>query len=83
MTEWDICFLYRQAKDKTKQIGVLEELTCQSRLEIIAILLHNKETVPRREMEKLYKRMDDLSEKISVLEKEYREIVRALNGGGK
>lgn len=83
MTEWDICFLYRQAKDKAKQIGVLEELTCQSRFEIIAILLHNNETLPRREIEKLYKRMDELTEEISVLEKEYREIVRALNGGGK
>lgn len=81
MSEWDICCLYRQAKDKGKQIQVLEELTCRSRLEIIAILLRNDEVLPRREMEKLYKRMDDLTEKISVLEKEYREIVWALNGG--
>lgn len=83
MSEWDICFMYRQAKDKGKQLKILEELTGNSRIEIIAILLHNNEEIPRREIERLYKRLDELTEEISVLEKEYRGIVRALNSGGK
>lgn len=81
MSEWDICFLYRQAKDKGRQLQILEELTCNSRIEIIAVLLRNNEEIPHREIERLYKRLDKLTEEISVLEKEYREIVLALNGG--
>ena len=54
-----------------------------SRIEIIKILVRNGETLPSRAINQLYKRLDALEAQISEREKEYREIVQALNGGKK
>lgn len=53
------------------------------RIEIIKILVRNGETLPSRAINQLYKRLDALEAQISEREKEYREIVQALNGGKK
>lgn len=39
--------------------------------------------LPSRAISQLYKRLDALEAQISEREKEYKEIVRALNGGEK
>ena len=55
MTENEICGSYRRAKNQTEQIKILTELTCKSRLEIIAILVKNREELPKRITDGLYK----------------------------
>lgn len=83
MKESEICSSYRRAKNQNEQIKILTELTCKSRLEIIAILMRNGENLPSRVINQLYKRLDALENQISEREKEYREIVQVLNGGKK
>lgn len=80
MTESEICGSYRRAKNQTEQVKILTELTCKSRLEIIAILVRNGEELPKRIIDGLYKRMDALESEIQTREREYREIANALNG---
>lgn len=79
MKDIEICGLYRRAKNQTTQIKILTELTCKSRLEIIGILVRGGEQLPKRVEDGLYKRLDVLDEEIGEREREYREILKALN----
>ena len=88
MTEREICLSYREAKNRDTQLQVLAELNSMSRVRIIGILVKNGEKVsdkvtklPSRVINQLYKRLDVLDAQISEREREYREIVQALNGG--
>lgn len=83
MTEREICLMYREARNQNTQLQVLAELNDVSRNEIIRILVKNGEKLPSRAINQLYKRLDVLEAQISEREKEYREIVRALNGSEK
>lgn len=83
MTEREICIMYRGAKNQNAQIQILADLSSTSRIEIIKILVRNGEKLPSRAINQLYKRLDALETQISEREKEYREIVQALNGGKK
>ena len=75
--------MYREAKNQNTQIQILADLSGMSRIEIIKILVRNGEKLPSRAINQLYKRLDTLEAQISEREKEYREIVQALNGGKK
>ena len=75
--------MYREAKNQNAQIQILADLSSMSRIEIIKILVRNGEKLPSRVINQLYKRLDVLEAQISEREKEYREIVRTLNGSGK
>lgn len=75
--------MYRGAKNQNAQIQILADLSSMSRIEIIKILVRNGEKLPSRAINQLYKRLDALEAQISEREKEYREIVQALNGGKK
>ena len=83
MTEREICIMYREARNQNTQLQVLAELNDVSRNEIIRILVKNGEKLPSRVINQLYKRLDVLEAQIFEREKEYREIVRALNGSEK
>ena len=83
MTEREICIMYREARNQNTQLQILAELNDVSRNEIIRILVKNGEKLPSRAINQLYKRLDVLEAQISEREKEYKEIVRALNGGEK
>lgn len=83
MTEREICIMYREARNQNTQLQVLAELNDVSRNEIIRILVKNGEKLPSRAINQLYKRLDVLEAQISEREKEYKEIVQALNGGEK
>lgn len=83
MTEREICIMYREAKNQNAQIQILADLSSVNRLEIIKILVRNGEKLPTRAINQLYKRLDALDAQISEREKEYREIMKALNGGKK
>lgn len=75
--------MYREARNQNSQLQILAELNGVSRNEIIRILVKNGEKLPSRAISQLYKRLDALEAQISEREKEYKEIVRALNGGEK
>lgn len=81
MTEKEICRRYRNAKNQSAQLQILAELNSVSRTEIIRILVKNGEKLPAREISRLYKRLDVLNEQIAEKEREYREIIQALNMG--
>ena len=83
MTEREICIMYRGVKNQNAQIQILSDLNSMNRIEIIKILVRNGEKLPSRAINQLYKRLDALEAQISEREKEYREIVQALNGGKK
>lgn len=83
MTEREIRLMYREARNKNTQLQILAELNGVSRNEIIRILVKNGEKLPDRVVNQLYKRLDVLEAQISEREREYREIVKALNGGEK
>lgn len=104
MSEREICYLYRVARNQNTQLQVLAELNDTDQNEIIRILVKNGEKIPERAVNKLYKKLNVidkkiaklgqqykeninesykrlvLNEQITELEKEYREIVRALSG---
>lgn len=75
--------MYREARNKNTQLQILAELNGVSRNEIIRILVKNGEKLPDRVINQLYKRLDVLEAQICEREREYREIVKALNGGEK
>lgn len=83
MTEKEICLMYREAKNKDIQLNILAELNDVNRNEIIRILVKNGNELSRRVINQMYKRLDVLDAQISVMQGEYREIVRALGGGEK
>lgn len=78
MTEGEICSMYRNAKNRSKQLFILAELTGKNKAEIIAILLKNGEEVAERDINQLYKRLDTLEAQITEREREYKAIARAL-----
>lgn len=80
MTEYEICSLYRESRNHVTQLQILAELNNTDRNQIIGILVKNGEEIPERVTRQLYKRLDTLDAQISEREKEYQEIVRALNG---
>lgn len=82
MTENEICYSYRTAKNKAEQIQVLSQLCGISELQIISILVKNGRELPQRVVDRLYKRLDALDEKILEKEREYKAIVAALKGEG-
>jgi hypothetical protein len=51
-----------------------------SKAQIIGILLKNGETVPKKIIAGLFKRMDKLEDEIADREREYTEIAKALKG---
>ncbi len=83
MTEREICYMYRNARNKNTQLQILAELNDVNRIEIIRMLAKNGEKLTPRAVNQLYKRLDVLEVQILNGEKEYREIVCALNGGKK
>lgn len=80
MSEHEICYMYRKARNRVTQLQVLAELNSTNKYEIIRILVKNGELLPDRVTRQLYKRLDTLDAQISEREKEYRDIVCALNG---
>lgn len=82
MTENEICYSYRTAKNKAEQIQILAQLCGISDLQIIKILVKNGRELPQGVINRLYKRLDVLDEKILEKEREYKEIVAALKGEG-
>lgn len=78
MTEGEICSMYRNAKNRSKQLPILADLTGKNKAEIIAILLKNGEEVAERDINQLYKRLDTLEAQITEREREYKAIARAL-----
>lgn len=83
MTEYEICYSYRTAKHKARQIHIIAELNGIKDLEVIKTLTKNGEKLPERTVEKLFKQLDELEEQIKAKEREYREIVEALTGGSR
>lgn len=81
MTEHEICQLYREARNKVTQLQILAELNDTDRNQIIGLLVKHGEEIPDRVISQMYRRLDALDAQISEREKEYRSIVRALNGG--
>ena len=77
----EICCLYREAKDKSKQINILAELKTTKQTDIKRILVKNGETLEKRDIRKLQRRMNSLEEKIREYKEEYDEIADALSGG--
>jgi hypothetical protein len=80
MTSYEICNSYHNAKYKAQQIQILAELNDADELEIIRILLHGGEKLPRSTIEKLYRRLDKLEIQIREKEREYTAIAAALKG---
>lgn len=80
MTEHEICYMYRKARNQVTQLQVLAELNDTGRYEIIRILVKNGEQLPDRVIKQLYRRLDSLDAQIFEREKEYQDIVCALNG---
>lgn len=80
MSEREICCMYREARNQNTQLQVLAELNDTNQNEIIRILTKNGERLPERAINKLYKRLNVLDEQIAKLEREYKDIVRALSG---
>ena len=70
MTEGEICSMYRNAKNRSKQLPILADLTGKNKAEIIAILLKNGEEVAERD--------NALDAQIAEREREYKMIARAL-----
>ncbi len=60
MNEHEICTMYREAKNKNQQIQILAELNGTKQLEIIKVLLINGEELPKRAIDKLFRRLDTL-----------------------
>lgn len=80
MTAHEICHSYRNARNKAQQIQILAELNAVDSLEIIKVLVHNKEELPDSTVNKLFKRLDELDEQIAEREREYKAIAAALKG---
>lgn len=78
MTEGEICSMYRNAKNRRRQLQILADLTGKSKTEIISILLKNGEKVTERDIATMMRRLDALDEEIAEREREYKMIARAL-----
>lgn len=80
MTDYEICYSYRNAKCQEQQIQVLADLNATEKTQIIAVLIKNGEEIPGKITKRLYKRLDTLEKQIREREREYREIAAALKG---
>ena len=78
MTEGEICSMYRNAKNRSKQLPILADLTGKNKAEIIAILLKNGEEVAERDIAAMVRRLDALDAQSAEREREYKMIARAL-----
>lgn len=65
MTEREICTSFRNAANQNMQVQILSELTCMSKVQIIGILVRNGEKPPKRIINQLFKRLDELEAQIS------------------
>lgn len=89
MSVGDIKRSYDEAKNKKTQIGILAELNCCTKEEIVKIIdaenrrkesLRETSETPREEpklsqiKEMLYARLDELEKDIKALEEEYRKV---------
>ena len=82
MTEREICRSYRNAANQNAQIQILTELTGRKRLDIIMVLARNGEKLPKKCIDKLFKRLDKLDAQIYERESEYKEIVEGIQAIG-
>lgn len=94
MSVEEICREYRLAKNKKEQIGILADLNCTTKEEIIKVLVDcGEEKPPRKRKEKqampeevaaiLCSRMDELDVQIKPLEKQLnllKEEYKAIAG---
>ncbi len=80
MGEWEICYSYRSAKHKARQIQILADLNGVNTLEIIKILVHGGERLPESTLNKLFAQLDKLEAQIREKEREYMAIAAALQG---
>lgn len=78
MTEREICRSYRNAANQNAQIQILTELTERKRMDIIMVLARNGEKLPKKCIDRLFKRLDELDAQIHERETEYKEIVKAI-----
>lgn len=78
MTEGEICSMYRNAKNRSKQLLILAEMTGKSKAEVIAILRKNGEEIAERDITAMERRLDALDAQIKEREREYKIIARAL-----
>lgn len=83
MTDYEICYSYRTAKYKSRQIHIIAELNGTKDLEVIKVLTKNGEALPENTIEKMFKQLERLDEQIKEKEREYKEIVEVLTGGRK
>lgn len=80
MGEWEICYNYRSAKHKERQIQILADLNGVNTLEIIKILVRGGESLPKRTLNRLFAQLDKLEVQIMEKEREYMAIAAALQG---
>lgn len=94
MTESEICREYREAKCKAHQVDILAQLNCMEEAEVVEILLRGGEKVRyfpfprgkriRRELSDeeycriLTKRLEELEQKLTEMEKEHRLIAKIM-----
>lgn len=74
MTEQEICISYKGAKNLNEQTQILAELNGTSRNEIIRILVSNDVELSRTTVTYLYKRLDQLNERIVEKERKCTEL---------
>ena len=55
MTDYEICYSYRTAKYKSRQIHIIAELNGTKDLEVIKVLTKNGEALPENTIEKMFK----------------------------
>lgn len=72
MTDEEICALYRESRFKAKQIGILAELNCTCREQIVNILTENGFEIKRK---KSVKR--PTAESVNLRKKELAEMAAA------
>lgn len=80
MTDHEICYNYRSAKNKYEQIQTLAELNATNRWEIIKILARGGEKLTKRTESIMQRRLETLEAQIREREKEYREIAEIMKG---
>jgi len=83
VSEYEICAIYRGARNKNIEINILAELNGTKPFEIIKVLLKNGEELPPKAINKLYKRLDTLEAQIADREKEYKEIAQVIAMGSR
>ena len=80
MDENDVIGMYRDAKNKDRQIDILAELMDMSKYEVMAALVAGGQELPARTRGVTLRRLQFLEVRIRDMEEEYKAIVRALTG---